>query len=440
MKHLTKVEIENVRGIRHQVIELGAITIIRGQNGWGKSSILDAIRYGFEGGYDPLSVSTWADTAKIVLTGDDGSTITRIIDKQKRQSRVEIRSAAGEVIAAPQTWLKELSSAFSYDPLRLLRCSPKERFAYLKETLAVEVNIDEMLRIARENFIDEDVIYGAWDAKAAGLDRIAKLRKAAYDRRTAINRKARDLEGSIVTMKASVPSLNADGTEWREAEANLAQKLSAAKSARATAVQQANDEASAAKDAIDAWEREEIAKIHAESARRRETIVTAHSAAIAQIQDEHDPVIADLSQQHATARQQLSDYDKAIGAREAIARLEDELKGSRTLGEKLTLLIEGIDKLEKEKLAASPVPGVELRDGEIWIDGVAFDGVNTQRRYEVAIQIGAINAGPLRFMLCDEMEHWDKEHFDVFTEAAREAGFQVVAAIVDDVPLKVETR
>lgn len=440
MTHLKRVEIENIRGIRHMVIDLSALTIIRGKNGSGKTSVIEAIRQAFAGGYDPLAVHTDAEEGRIVITGDDDSTITRTINKAKRTSRVTIQSAAGETIPAPQSYIEKLSGAFSYDPLRMLRCSPKERFQYLKESLSVEVDIADLTAIAERHFVDEEVVYSAWDPKIAGLDRIAKVRKAAYERRTAINRKSKDLEGAINTMKASVPSLNADGQDWRGAEATLSQQLSAAKSARATAIQQANDEGAAATESINAWEREELAKIRAEASKRRETITIVHAAALDQIRSEHDQPIADLTARHAEARQQLSDYDKAIGAREAIAKLEKDLDGQRTLGDKLTFVLEDIDALEKAKLAASPAPGVELRDGEIYIDGVPFDGVNTQRQYEVAIMIGAANAGPLKSMICDEIEHWDTANFEALQEAARNSGFQVIAAAVDDVPLTVEVR
>lgn len=438
MNHIRKVEIENIRGIKHMVIDLTELTVLRGSNGSGKSSVVEAIRLVFAGGYDPLAVSTWAEAGKVVLTGDDGTTITRSINKTKRTSTLDIRSEAGEKVAAPQGYIDNLTQIFSYDPLKLLRCTPTERFKYLKETLTVEVGIDEFLELARHYSVDDSVIYESWDAKAAGLDRIAKLRKAVYERRTKINSKARDLDGSIKTMKASVPSLNADGVDWRAAEAAASLELAEAKRAWGMAVQQAGDEAAAAKDAIDGWEREEIARIKAEAAARREVIQQALAATLDEVNGQHQPTVAALIARHAEARQQLSDYDKAIGAREAIAKLEVELKDSRTLGDKYTFIIEGIDKIEKQKLEASPVDGVLLRDGEVFIDGVAFDGVNTQRRYRAAIEIGAVNAGPLKFMLCDEMEHWDEGNFKAFAEAAKEAGFQVVCAVVDNCPLTVQ--
>ncbi len=439
MRHIRKVEIENIRGIAHMVIDLNGMTVLRGCNGSGKSSVIEAIRLVFAGGYDPLALRTGEDKGEVVLTGDDGTTIKRIINRAKRTSTLDIRSAAGERVAAPQGFIEQLSTTFSYDPLKFLRCSGKERFEYLKKTLDVNLQVEEALAISEKYFVDADVIYSAWDPKLPGLDRIAKLRKAVYDRRTKINQSTRDLEGSIRTMKASVPSLNADGEQYREAEARLASELSGAKSAWARAKQQAEDEASAEQRSINEWEQTKIAEIKAMAAERRTAIGGALAAAIAQLEGEHGPVTRDLTERHAEARKALSDYDRAVGAREAIAKLEAELKDSRSLGDKLTFVIDGLDEIERQKLAASPVAGVELRDGEIFIDGVAFDGVNTQRRYQVAIQLGAINAGELKFMVCDEMEHWDQANFDAFAEAAKNAGFQVVCAVVDDCALQVTT-
>lgn len=440
MTHLKKVEIENIRGIRHMVIDLAAITVIRGSNGSGKTSVIEAIRQGLCGGYDPLAVHSEADEGVITLTADDGTVIKRTINRVKRNSRLTITSAAGEVIPAPQNFVNELAGQFSYDPFKLLRCSPKERYQYLKESLTIDVDISELTAITAKHFLPDDVVLSNWSAKSSGLDRIAQVRKGAYDRRRAINRQFSDLEGAIRTMQLSVPSLNEDGTDWKQAEAQLSQQLSTAKSLRASALQQANDEMAAAREGIDSWEREELAKIRAAAAARRETIVTAHSAAVAQIQQEHDPGIAEMGARHAKARQQLSDYDRAVGARDAIAKLQAELEQHRIDGDRLTFVIEDIDALERSKLAASPAPGVELRDGEIFIDGIPFDGVNTQRQYEVAIQLGAANAGQMRAMICDEIEHWDSANFAALEQAARDSGFQLICAAVDDVPLTVETR
>ena len=53
MLRIESVEIKNIKGIASATFGLGTLTVIRGANGTGKTSILDSIATIFDGGHDP---------------------------------------------------------------------------------------------------------------------------------------------------------------------------------------------------------------------------------------------------------------------------------------------------------------------------------------------------------------------------------------------------
>ena len=125
---------------------------------------------------------------------------------------------------------------------------------------------------------------------------------------------------------------------------------------------------------------------------------------------------------------------------ETSAEREKALEESRTneqAADKLTKALERIDALKAKKLAEDGIEGMEIVDGEVIVDGIPFDALNTQRQYEVAFQIACRGIGQLPLMVCDRAESFDAKNWQDFCEAAKASGFQILAARVTEGPLKV---
>lgn len=91
-----------------------------------------------------------------------------------------------------------------------------------------------------------------------------------------------------------------------------------------------------------------------------------------------------------------------------------------------------------EKQKSNPVPDLEIKDGEIWYQGVEFDAVNTGKRYELCIQLAAMRSGKCPLMILDDVVNIDDERWRGFIAAAKGSGFQIVAARLDTGDLRIE--
>jgi DNA repair exonuclease SbcCD ATPase subunit len=121
--------IDNIKGIAHTEFAPGSLTVIRGSNGSGKSSILDAVLAVFSGGSDPGWLRKGAQKGSIVLEitdyeGKPVATITKTITRKKSGEGVscllEILDQNGVPIAAPQTFVNKLGESWAVDPSAIL--------------------------------------------------------------------------------------------------------------------------------------------------------------------------------------------------------------------------------------------------------------------------------------------------------------------------------
>ena len=98
----------------------------------------------------------------------------------------------------------------------------------------------------------------------------------------------------------------------------------------------------------------------------------------------------------------------------------------------------GADALKSELLSGLPVPGLEIRDGQIYVDGLPFDRVNEARRIRIAVDIAKLRAGRLGLLLVDGMERLDETSFREFVAAVRDSGLQAIVCRVDETDLVIK--
>jgi len=149
--NITVLQVENIKKIKYLDLKLdpkGELIKVEGPNDAGKSSLLDAIRYAFEGGEIPKDVITHGEnkgTVRIETSG--GWIITKTIRKNKKGEQVTeltVRNKDGFKEKA-QTFLKEFSSKF-IDPTKLIDMNPTDLSKAIFEIFKLDfVEIDNKL-------------------------------------------------------------------------------------------------------------------------------------------------------------------------------------------------------------------------------------------------------------------------------------------------------
>lgn len=411
MARITEVSITNIKGIASLSFQAGAVTVLAGSNGVGKTSVIDAIAAIFDGGHDPSLLRNGTEKGEVLITLDDGSTIRKRVTPTK--SDLEVRNPQGGIVKRPAEYVKSLAQSFAFDPIGLVNAPKKERAKWLLEAMPIQFEAAEVSKA-----IDRPQL------KPVSLDELDAIRAGFYADRTNVNRDLERAVAVITDLKATVP--DGDGAdvkaELEQAQDALAQLRSELESGKAQLDSQRDAQRSEAKATYEQRLRE-----------IEEDYSAALEASTKQVQADINEATMRVTELRGKAEQE----SKATATRLAIEQRQKEQKTLGAQSLELDRKLKAIDDLKKRKLSTLPIPGVDVRDGEVFVDGVPWEQVNTARQYEVAIALGAMKAGELALMVVDRAESFDEEAWELFQGAVKESGLQVIAARVTDGPLAV---
>lgn len=475
---IKSISIRNFKGIKYAKFDLGQITILAGGNGVGKTSFLEAVKAPFLGGYDPTMVrDPEAAGAACIVIGEepverkplaaskaiiemelaDGSTLRREIDRERRTSKVECTSKTGERLGG-QGYADSLASVEAVDPMRFLLAEPKERAKVVMQFLDVPLSAEELDFIPGGDWYEAHM--RAKDGRKLGcFDALKAVEDACVQRRRDTNRQEGQLEATIQTLRGDSHTLNDVSADYKglaeEAEAAHRQadgayrlaKISVEEDAQAARVKATTDKVAGTKE-VEAWLAVEIAKLRAVAEERYHAIEQQYSAtadaireaeakALAAVDAEHLPKIEEARAASQAAKQKLEAYNNAAGLRVHLAKCEKDHKVLVAESLRMDAAIAQIRALRNKKMEEVPIAGLEMRDGEVYYQGLRLDAINTAQQIEVAALIVSQASGTMPFMILDNAEHLDPEMKQRFVEALKAGGFQVVVAQVTEGPLAV---
>lgn len=434
------VVIENIKGVERVSFQPGALTVVRGANGSGKSSILDALRQPFAGGHDPGLIRQGAKRGSVKLELDNGATITVKITPSG--STLEITDKEGRVVPSPKKFIDQLAPVLSVDPGRLLNPALKQRdiAKELLDTIQVELSPAEVTEAIGGDWWQ--AMYGPQKALALTacdsepLNVLAKVHQECYERRKLANREAKETEATETQLRRSLP--DGEPGDWKaELEALHAE------------AQQTEQQIAAAKDAARVAMAEEISAINADIEARVDVLRKEQRERTSQARAKFDQAIATVDQISTPERERIG---AAIGAaklkvdqqqkveitKALIAEQSEKIKRANTTALQMDLAIEKLQALKLSKLESLPIAGLTWDGAQFLVDGIAWEHVNTARKIDVVLQLAVLKAGDLRFIVLDDAEHLDVEGMEYLRAGAESLGLQVVAARVDETALTVE--
>jgi hypothetical protein len=422
VKRIQSATITNIKGIACAQFDVGTLTVLRGANGTGKTSIIDAFSAVFEGGHNPNLLRAGAHRGEVILKLSDGTTIQKRITE--KTSDLFVTTEDGSLVPRPASFVQRLASGFAFDPLAFLAADKKKRAQCLLDAMPIIFEPAEV-----------EAAGGGRPANVLNIETFGHYYAGLYERRRELNAAFRELEGAEQTMRKSLPE--DDGVDHRakanELRSEKARLMSERDQLQALIKAQSDGKLSDLKIAME----REISAIRATYDAKAQDVInealqaereqtSALSAQIEQLQ-------SDLSVADTKAKEQ----ERISGTKASLAEMEQRLQGKGLEVLAADEKLKALDALKRQKLATAAIPGIEIRDGEIYVDGFPLDEQNTQRQYFVAFQIAALGAGELGFMVCDRAESIVGDEWEIFQEAAKASGFQVIAARSEDEPLAV---
>ena len=438
--HVSHITISNVLGIEHLDLEAGQFNLISGDNGTGKTSILEAIKAVVEGGQDATLIRKGQKTGEIVLLLDDGTEIKHRITEKTQTTTVE---KDGVRQSNPRSYIKGIADLLSTNPIDFLRAPKKDRLRVLLESLPTQADADRIRKIVGQ---DSFVVSGA-----NALEQIDAAHTTVFNERTGTNRAIREKNASINQLSITLPAAGEGTTsdDPAEIEAQLARmdeerdtalaavegKLAEYRTAHAgrlvtldAAVEEARAALEVARAAVQT-EKDWMASTAGKAEAKR-------SALRLEASEKRAPVAAELQ----VIRNNLGAASRSQQTRATIKTFEGELETLQADEARQTASLAALDAYKLELLAALPVDGLEVKDGEIWRGGVVFDRLNTAQQVDIAVDIAKLRAGELGVICVDGMEALSAPAFEAFRDRIKETDLQLFVTRVTAAPLKIETQ
>ncbi len=387
---IIELQVENVKRVDAVWIEPGPnCNFIGGDNGEGKTSVIDAIVMGLAGekAIPPDPIHHGKKRAKIKI--DLGELVAERIITPKGTTLV-LKAADGQPLATPQAILNKLATKLNFDPLAFVHMKSKEQLDALLEVVGLDFteltkNRDKFFsertdvnRHLKDTVAQKDAMEFHQGAPEDMVD-VLELTKE-HDHRKKMNEDKARAEQSVVSMEA--------------AYAVACQKLDDLTEAVAVATKEAEDarsDVSMLKTAADLLPGAD------------ETTI------VKQIAD------AGETNQHVAANRAYKATDEKANS----------LQGE---SEKLTEAIEEIDEEKARRIAEAelPIPGLSFDDEQVILDGVPFSQASSAQQLRASVAIVAAMGGDLKLALIRDGSRLDQKNLELLDEFCTEFGIQAL--------------
>jgi len=209
MGRIKKIVGVNALSIRDELeFTTKKMNFIQGENGTGKSSVLEIIQKGFTGKSKRKEfVNKDSDEAIIEIELDSGINIKRNIKKDGKE-RLTVEQN-GEKVNAPATFLKKLlgNSEYNFSPTDFIQEDPKKRKEMLLKVLDVDFKPEDV-----DKEFGEKVKYEI-NINRHPLEFLKDIEKYFYDLRKDANTEVRNTKTELEGLQQSLPE-NYDKDKW----------------------------------------------------------------------------------------------------------------------------------------------------------------------------------------------------------------------------------
>jgi DNA repair exonuclease SbcCD ATPase subunit len=431
--HIEHIKISNILGVQDLEFSPSGFTEISGRNGSGKTSVLEAIKATIKGGHDATLLRKGADKGEVVFVLDDGTSIKRRVGPSTSTTDV---TRDGKKVPRPQEAIQALTDMLSVNPVDFLRAAKKDRVRVLLEAMPIELDAAKLTAIAGLEVSAQHGLHA--------LHVIETVAKQVYDLRTGSNRAIKEKEATINQLRQAIPAAPAglDGDEnalsaklteidaAKQAEMDrIATKLVGIRNDAQAQIDAIRAKAQADIDAIKAKGQEDADAVKATLSATELAAATQRERSTQRFADERAPV----AQQLAMIRENRDLHARRAQTLDTIDILSTELTELQEESAGHTAALEGIAQYKSDLLANLPIPGVEVKDGEIFRDGVPLDRLNTAQQVDVAVEVAKLRAGGLGVICVDGIELLDTGAYEAFRDRALESGLQMfVSKVTDD--------
>lgn len=428
---ITEIYTRNIAKLPDMNTGLGAVIMVSGGNGKGKTTFTRTLPLAFKKGHHGRMLRASARQGEVRLTLSDGGKVEVKITEKETNSRWVTPDGRQETA---KKQIQALAKVVAFNPLQFLEMDPPKREETLREILPMEFKRSEIDQAIGE------ITTLKGDLDLAGFDQFLAAREAD---RTAANAARDNLEGTLNTFQEGLGV--DDGEDWlglydktratlTEKRQLLNQKTSAAERLLQETI---SDLRTATEQRITAYAAEQRRLLDLEL----DSVKSTHDKQVKELTSNLQAEIENLVRDEVAQGAKAVAKQKAAGLREKVAEIEGNLKAAAVKATKAQRVVDNLRELRRKRMdEAIDVPGIELRGGQILVNGLDLDTeINTAEQYRVLLEIFARAAGYVSFIVLDRCESLEPQKLKWITDGAKALGLQVfLTKMVPAAPLTVE--
>ncbi len=465
---VSKIVIKNLFGISEKQLDGRNVELV-GENGTGKTSVIDAIRYALTNKSDRDYIVRNGETeGEIIIETDTGL----MIDRKARTMQSDYKSVKqnGNTVPSPEAFLKDIITPLQLQPMEFMRMGKKEQNATILDMIDFPWNMETI----REWFgeIPADVNYE--QNILAVLNDIQAENGAYFQSRQDVNRDIRAKKSVVEDIKRVLP-VDYDGSQWEDANVG-------ALYTKIEKIRKSNEQIEKAKRmkaghdgkirsfeadrdiALSALDREIAAKsnsLDTQLAALKEKIVSLEKEreGLAATKADREKVIrseykenvakfeSDIAAYEEYADRETQPVDELLKEAEDTEKMKSHINEWRrmlSLQEEIEQLLARsasyTEKIEKARnlpgeileKASIPIEGLSVKDGIPLINGLPVSNLSEGEKLDLCIDVAIQNPAGLQIILIDGVEKLSTEMRERLYSKCREKGLQFISTRTTD--------
>lgn len=448
---IVSLDVQNVKRIKAVHIEPnGSVVILNGNNGHGKSSVLDAIMMALAGGKSIPGVPLRQGEKKGSARLDLGDVVVTRTFTESGGGTLKVEAKVGGAVTSiqsPQAWLDAKIGSLSFNPLEFLNLKGQKQADMLRDLVGIDTSdLDtrradlyesrtEQNREAKAARITAESMPFYADAPEVEIS-MEQVRANCQHEQDKIDSKAAEA-AALRDQIREADNADAEFARWTEASRAELNTLKAEDANAQTALHEATEALKAAELAL-AVARE---KSSAASKRFDERL----DALKVESQGKKDALEAERKrlEERRIAVDALPDGDTAgiVAAIEKASEINRRVKANMYRADAmnradqlaeganaLTAQIDAIDREREAMIAAAkfPVAGLGIDpSGVVTFNGVPLDQASQAEKIRVSMAVALALNPALRLVLIRDASLLDPESMELVVEMAKDAGAQV---------------
>jgi hypothetical protein len=464
----TKIVIENLFGIKHLKLD-GKSIEATGKNGTGKTSIIDAIKYGLQNDSErDYIIKQGESEGEIFIETDTGL----IINRKKREEKADYKSIKeGKVnVSQPENFLKNIFTELQLNPVDFIQMKKED-----------------------QNRIILDLIEFAWDMKyieeqfgeiptgidyekniLAVLEQIQHKESPYFLKRQDLNREARFKTDHIKEIVQDIPE-NYTYEKWKTAEVSslykqiekikdennkinaamaykesFDNKIRGQEAKRSIAISSLEKEISSEKDSlkssIEEYKKqielaeEKLKNLDSKIEDKKKVIESEHKIGIEKIKSNAGRAneYANKEIQETETLQKEIDTTEEMKSHileyERMLKMQNEVNELTSQSEALTVKIEHARALPGIilKTAKIPIEGLTVKDGIPLINNLPVSNLSEGEKLQLCVDIAINKPNSLQIILLDGVEKLSEDNRIKLYDSCKVKGLQFIATRTDN--------